>query len=200
MTLDSIHLDLGRGAFAPGQLYVALSRLRNFSGLSIGREISTNDILASEEIKDFYRSLNPFITQLNLTGADIQGINIITETIIEVGGRNISSPEISRILFKKGCDLEDIQNERARLGFKEVLPNTIIGHIISKHKEFSGEELDRIVPVSKELEESVVSQLKKMKINEETKLKDIRNNLVEDEIDWNVLKLIGYRNKLIQAR
>jgi DNA polymerase III delta prime subunit len=200
MTLDSIHLDLGRGAFAPGQLYVALSRLRNFSGLSIGRKISTNDILASEEIKDFYRSLNPFIAQLNLTGADIQGINIINETIIEVGGKSITSPEISRILFKKGCDLEDIQNERARLGFKEVLPNTIIGHIISKHIEFSREELDRILPVPKELEESVVAQLKKMEINEETKLTDIRNNLVENEIDWNVLKLIGYRNKLIQAR
>jgi GTPase SAR1 family protein len=200
MTLNSIHLDLGRGAFAPGQLYVALSRLKNFSGLSIARSINTSDIIASNEIANFYVNLKPQNTQLNLTGTDIQDIDIQKGLIIDANGRNITSPEISRALFKRGCDLEDIQNERARLGFKEVLPNTIIGHIISKHIEFSREELDRILPVPKELEESVVSQLKKMEINEETKLTDIRNNLVENEIDWNVLKLIGYRNKLIQAR
>ena len=96
--------------------------------------------------------------------------------------------------------MEDIQNERARLGFKEVLPNTIIGHIISKHDEFSKEELDRIIPISRELEESVASQLKKIEIKDDTKLTDIRNSLVENEIDWNTLKLIGYRNNLLQIR
>jgi ATP-dependent DNA helicase PIF1 len=200
MTLDSIHLDLGRGAFAPGQLYVALSRLRNFSGLSIARKINEKDILPSEEITNFYRNLNPLVAQLNLTGADIKGIDTQNETIIDLGGQNQSSAEISRILFKRGCDLEDILNERARLGFKEVQPNTIMGHIISKHDEFSKEELDRIVPLSIELEESVVSQLKKMEIRDHTTLTEIRNNLVENEIDWNTLKLIGYRNNLLQIR
>jgi AAA15 family ATPase/GTPase len=75
-----------------------------------------------------------------------------------------------------------------------------MGHIISKHDEFSKEELDRIVPLSIELEESVVSQLKKMEIRDHTTLTEIRNNLVENEIDWNTLKLIGYRNNLLQIR
>src|SRR5262249_46085031 len=33
MTLDSVEIDLGRGAFAPGQTYVALSRARAIEGL-----------------------------------------------------------------------------------------------------------------------------------------------------------------------
>lgn len=195
MTLESIHLDLGNGAFAPGQLYVALSRLRNFSGLSIARSIQSRDVLNSTEITQFYNNLNCEKTQLILSSSEIKSIDNNSETIIESDGRTISSPEITRILFKKGCDLADIQNERAKLGFREVLPSTLIGHIISNHEEFTKEEIDRIVTIPKELEKSVVSQLKKMEINEETKLTDIRNNLFENEIDWNILRLIAYRNE-----
>jgi ATP-dependent DNA helicase PIF1 len=198
MTLDSIHLDLGTGAFAPGQLYVALSRIRNFSNLSIGRRITSNDIVSSSEIVSFYKNLNPQNAELVLSSSEINTINTQREEVIESNGNTISSPEMSRILFRKGCDIEDIQQERSRLGFREVLPGTIINHIISKHEEFSKEELDRIVPVSAELEQSVVSQLKKMTINEQTTLTEIRNNLEENEIDWNVLKLIGYRNNILK--
>ena len=43
LTLDDVRLDLGRGAFAPGQLYVALSRARNVEGLSFAQAITAAD-------------------------------------------------------------------------------------------------------------------------------------------------------------
>jgi len=43
-TFDSVMIDLGRGAFASGQLYVALSRCRSLQGIFFVREIKESDI------------------------------------------------------------------------------------------------------------------------------------------------------------
>lgn len=44
LTLDDVRIDLGRGAFAPGQAYVALSRARTFEGLSLTAPLRAQDI------------------------------------------------------------------------------------------------------------------------------------------------------------
>lgn len=44
LTLDDVRIDLGRGAFAMGQTYVALSRARTIAGLSLARPLRLEDV------------------------------------------------------------------------------------------------------------------------------------------------------------
>jgi len=46
LTLDDVRVDLGAGAFAPGQVYVALSRVRTMAGLSFARPLRPGDVKA----------------------------------------------------------------------------------------------------------------------------------------------------------
>ena len=45
LTLDRVYVDFGRGTFAHGQAYVALSRCRDLDGLAMARELRERDIL-----------------------------------------------------------------------------------------------------------------------------------------------------------
>lgn len=52
-TLDRVIVDIDRGAFAHGQLYVALSRTRRKKDMLIKRSLSEDDIIFSKRIKSF---------------------------------------------------------------------------------------------------------------------------------------------------
>jgi ATP-dependent exoDNAse (exonuclease V) alpha subunit len=45
LTLDKVYIDLGRGTFAHGQTYVALSRCRTLDGLALARPLRPSDIM-----------------------------------------------------------------------------------------------------------------------------------------------------------
>lgn len=56
LSLDDVRIDLGQGSFAPGQLYVALSRARSPSGLSLVRPVAPEDIKVDEVLLNFLSS------------------------------------------------------------------------------------------------------------------------------------------------
>lgn len=57
MTLDAVEIDLGRGAFAPGQTYVALSRARSIESIRLARPLSPRDVQVDPAIAEGLRRL-----------------------------------------------------------------------------------------------------------------------------------------------
>ena len=55
LTLDSCSIDLGQGAFATGQTYVALSRCKTLNSLNLYQELQVRDALVDSAIKDFHK-------------------------------------------------------------------------------------------------------------------------------------------------
>lgn len=53
LTFERVHVDLGRGAFAGGQVYVALSRCTTFEGLTLKNRIRPSDIFVHQRIKEY---------------------------------------------------------------------------------------------------------------------------------------------------
>jgi YD repeat-containing protein len=58
LTLERMVLDLGGGAFAEGQTYVALSRARTVDGLRLIRPITMHDVKVDPMVLHFYRNLD----------------------------------------------------------------------------------------------------------------------------------------------
>lgn len=52
-TFDKVIIDIGSGAFSPGQLYVALSRCRSLEGITLDKPLSLDDIIIDENVHSF---------------------------------------------------------------------------------------------------------------------------------------------------
>src|SRR5262249_16811256 len=59
LTLDKVYIDLGRGTFAHGQAYVALSRCRTLEGLALARPLRPSDILFDPAVMGYRQKFEP---------------------------------------------------------------------------------------------------------------------------------------------
>ncbi len=63
-TINKVHLDLGRGVFAFGQTYVALSRCRELGGLTLSRKLTEDDIQVDRDSQLFNDHLHDLMEKL----------------------------------------------------------------------------------------------------------------------------------------
>jgi ATP-dependent exoDNAse (exonuclease V) alpha subunit len=56
-TLERVKVDLSGGAFAPGQVYVALSRCTSLEGITLEKPIRRSDVKCDPNVKNFYQRL-----------------------------------------------------------------------------------------------------------------------------------------------
>src|SRR5262249_40380903 len=59
LTIDRVYVDLGRGTFAHGQAYVALSRCRALTGLALARPLRASDIRFDRAVLGYRRLFTP---------------------------------------------------------------------------------------------------------------------------------------------
>ena len=80
-TFDRVAIDLGRGAFTSGQLYVALSRCRSLEGIYLQRAIREKDIWVDWRVIRFITGYQYQISEKKLSLDD--KINLIEEAAKE---------------------------------------------------------------------------------------------------------------------
>lgn len=56
-TFDNIIIDVGYGAFAHGQVYVALSRCRSLDGVVLNTPIQKKDIIVNHRVAEYYKKM-----------------------------------------------------------------------------------------------------------------------------------------------
>ena len=53
-TFEKAIIDLDRGSFAPGQTYVALTRVTSIDGLFLTRKINVSDVVFDKNIENYF--------------------------------------------------------------------------------------------------------------------------------------------------
>jgi ATP-dependent DNA helicase PIF1 len=59
-TYERAVVDLGQRSFAPGQTYVALSRISSLDGLYLSRDLRPSDVIVDENVTRFMSRVSPF--------------------------------------------------------------------------------------------------------------------------------------------
>ena len=69
-TFDKVVIDLGRGTFSPGQLYVALSRCRTLDGITLRQQVLPRHIMGNPTIAGFIDSFKDGFRQKGQASLD----------------------------------------------------------------------------------------------------------------------------------
>lgn len=88
-TFDKITVDVGAGAFAHGQIYVALSRCRTIEGIILNNPIRNNDIIVDPRVIEYYKTKSiPQSKQTNILSQPRTEISIKDELQKAINGKH----------------------------------------------------------------------------------------------------------------
>ena len=108
-TLDRLVVDLGGGTFAPGQLYVALSRARTLDGLVLTRPVRARDLGTDRRILRFLRDTDGDVHRRRYCA-------IAALTVGERGPRSRPRPVEIAVAFPDGTAVTTLVNPQRDVG------------------------------------------------------------------------------------
>lgn len=95
LTFDRVVLELGRGTFAAGQLYVALSRCTSLGGLVLRSPILQQHIITDERVTAFAREgNNPQVVSQHLLSGLTEQIAVLETRVAELEAENAQLREL----------------------------------------------------------------------------------------------------------
>lgn len=140
LTLERVHVDFGRGAFAEGQAYVALSRCRRIEDLTLTRPLRAHEVRASESIRAFYRRMRAAVPRvpMRVVAWDVRGARDID---VVVAALVAATPDVVALI----TDTETLQERLAASGFTQSRRNgaTLVASRLPLHVgeiEFEGDD------------------------------------------------------------
>ncbi|MDX2357405.1 AAA family ATPase [Dietzia sp. PP-33] len=107
-TLDRVVVDLTGGTFAPGQLYVALSRCRSLAGLVLTRPVLAEDLKTDRRIMRFLRAPGP-------DGPERRFCSIAALTVGDDSSRSRPRPVELAVAFPDGTAVSTLVNPQRDL-------------------------------------------------------------------------------------
>lgn len=139
-TFDHVVIDLGRGAFASGQLYVALSRCRSLEGIYLERKIRDSDVWVDWRVVRFITGFQYELSEKNMPLA--AKIGLIRQAI-----RDKSSLEITYLKSKDEKTRRTISPKY--VGDMEYRGKTFLGMEAYCHsrKDLRNFRVDRILEI-----------------------------------------------------
>ena len=128
-TYDKVILDLNSHIFAPGQLYVALSRARSLQGLYLTKPVTYSDIISDEAIFVFladlrrYNGMNPDGSDQSCVPASISNgdVNRFAETVRRNETNSSSKEYLLNTLDSYGALLAQKEYEKAFWELRKVV-------------------------------------------------------------------------------
>lgn len=100
-TYDEIVLDLSSHIFAPGQLYVALSRVKTLAGLYLTKPVAFSDIISDSEVFRFLsliRLANNVTSNPILLRSKESKVNPLCKSFVAYVDKNEKEPRIAQFL------------------------------------------------------------------------------------------------------
>ncbi len=90
-TWDKVLIDLGQTAFAPGQVYVALSRVKTLQGVHLTRPLTRNDIKIDGRVR-------AFLNRESIAQAPVNDVPLTQESTSEDSAEKTQGVNISNII------------------------------------------------------------------------------------------------------
>ncbi len=127
LTFDKVMLDFSGGAFAGGQLYVALSRCVSLEGIILKTKVTPRDIIVNSEVVNFSKAANnKVLIEKELNKAEAQDLyrnalthfekNELQKAVESFALANekqeaLSSPSVQRMIAIKLSKITKLENE-----------------------------------------------------------------------------------------
>lgn len=137
LTFDKLKLDLSRGLFSDGQLYVALSRVRSLEGLYLSHPIRKSFIRSNKEILRFSETSN---NELTIDASIRRG------KLSRLANYNNDIDQMTSSLFDYAYEEAKKGNERESLDVIALLLNYLVSdeHLYEKEIEPSNLNSDKL--------------------------------------------------------